>query len=70
MIELAEQVLKLVGGRSTLVFRPLPSDDPRQRQPDISLARSKLGWEPKIGLEDGLKETIAYFRRTLEEAPA
>jgi UDP-glucuronate decarboxylase len=70
MLELAELVLKLVGGRSKLVFRPLPSDDPRQRQPDISLAKSKLGWGPTIALEDGLKETIAYFRRTLDETPA
>ncbi len=70
MIELAERVLTLVGGRSTLVFRPLPSDDPRQRQPDISLAKSKLDWEPKIALEDGLKETIAYFRSVLEEVAA
>ena len=70
MVELAELVLKLVGGRSKLEFHPLPSDDPRQRQPDISLARAKLDWTPKVALEDGLKETIAYFRRTLEEAEA
>jgi UDP-glucuronate decarboxylase len=70
MVELAEKVLSLVGGRSKLVYRPLPSDDPKQRQPDIALAKSKLGWEPKIALEDGLKETIAYFRRTLDGAAA
>lgn len=69
MIELAEMVLRLVGGRSKLVFMPLPADDPRQRQPDISLARDKLGWEPKVALEDGLKETIAYFRNLLVGAP-
>jgi UDP-glucuronate decarboxylase len=62
MLELAEMTIRLVGGRSKLVFLPLPSDDPRQRQPDISLARDKLGWQPSVGLEDGLKETIAYFR--------
>jgi UDP-glucuronate decarboxylase len=62
MLELAELVLRLVGGRSQLVFLPLPSDDPRQRQPDIGLAQDKLGWQPSISLEDGLKETIAYFR--------
>ncbi|MCB1474370.1 MAG: SDR family oxidoreductase [Rhodobiaceae bacterium] len=66
MLELAELVLKEVGGRSKLVFHPLPSDDPTQRQPDIALARAKLGWEPKVALADGLKETVAHFRKTLE----
>lgn len=66
MLELAENVLRLVGGKSKLSFHPLPTDDPKQRQPDISLARSKLGWEPKVALVDGLKETIAYFRKTLD----
>jgi UDP-glucuronate decarboxylase len=66
MLELAEKVLKLSGGKSKLVFKPLPSDDPRQRQPNIELAKSKLGWEPKVKLEDGLKETIGYFRKLLE----
>jgi UDP-glucuronate decarboxylase len=47
------------------VFEPLPSDDPKLRQPDISLAKSNLGWEPRVCLEDGLKETIAYFKKTL-----
>jgi len=65
MLELAERVLKLVGGRSKLVFKPLPQDDPKQRQPDITLAKAKLGWQPKVALEDGLKETIAYFRQLL-----
>ncbi len=65
MLQLAERVLALVGGRSKLVFRPLPSDDPRQRQPDIALAKEKFGWEPKVGLDDGLRETIAYFRKLL-----
>ena len=60
-----ETVLSLVGSKSKIVFRPLPSDDPRQRQPDISLAKDKLGWEPKVALKDGLKETIAYFRGSL-----
>lgn len=62
MLELAELVLKLTGSSSKLIFEPLPSDDPRQRQPDITKARQVLGWEPKVKLEDGLKETIAYFR--------
>ncbi|MGH6659415.1 MAG: UDP-glucuronic acid decarboxylase family protein [Sphingomicrobium sp.] len=59
--ELAGEVLELTGSKSKLVEAPLPDDDPRQRQPDIGLAREKLGWEPKVALRDGLKETIAYF---------
>jgi UDP-glucuronate decarboxylase len=63
MLELAERILRLTGSSSKLIFKPLPADDPRQRQPDISLAKSSLGWAPKVPLEDGLKETIAYFRQ-------
>jgi len=66
MLELAEKVLQLSGSKSRLVFKPLPSDDPRQRQPNIDLARSQLGWTPKVKLEDGLKETIGYFRQLLQ----
>jgi UDP-glucuronate decarboxylase len=66
MLELAESILRLTRSASRLVFQPLPSDDPKQRQPDISLAREHLMWEPKVGLEDGLKETIAYFRQSLD----
>jgi len=62
IVELAELVLRLVGGKSALRFEPLPQDDPRQRQPDISLAREKLGWAPSVALEDGLARTIAHFR--------
>jgi len=65
MLQLAEEVLKQVGGRSKLAFKALPADDPKQRQPDIAMARDKLDWEPKVQLEDGLRETIAYFKRTL-----
>lgn len=65
ILELAEKVLSIVGGRSKLVFMPLPSDDPRQRQPDISLAKSKLNWEPKVPLADGLRETVKYFQQLL-----
>ena len=65
MLELAEKVLKLVGGSSKLVFHPLPTDDPKQRQPDITLAKNKLAWEPRVQLDDGLKETISYFRKLL-----
>jgi UDP-glucuronate decarboxylase len=65
MLGLAEIVLRLTGSRSGIVKRPLPPDDPRQRQPDIALAREKLGWAPTIALEDGLKETVAYFKKLL-----
>lgn len=60
--ELAETVLDLVGGSSKLIYRPLPHDDPKQRQPNIALAKSELDWAPKIPLKEGLKKTIAYFR--------
>lgn len=60
--ELAETVLHLVGGTSKLIYRPLPHDDPKQRQPDISLAKSELDWAPRIPLKEGLQKTIAYFR--------
>lgn len=63
MIELAELVLKMTNSKSKLIFTPLPSDDPKQRKPDISLAKEKLnGWEPNIRLEEGLVETIQYFK--------
>jgi UDP-glucuronate decarboxylase len=63
MLELAEKVIAQVGGKSKLVFAPLPEDDPKQRQPDITLAKKVLDWSPKVPLEDGLKETISYFRK-------
>lgn len=66
MLELAEMVLKLSGSKSKIIHQPLPSDDPKQRQPNIDLAKAKLGWEPKVSLEDGLKETISYFRVLLK----
>jgi UDP-glucuronate decarboxylase len=68
MLELAELVLAAVGSKSGITFKPLPQDDPKQRRPDISQAQAKLGWEPKVSLADGLKETVAYFRRTLDFA--
>ncbi|MNL14354.1 dTDP-4-oxo-6-deoxy-D-allose reductase [compost metagenome] len=60
--ELAERVIALTGSKSKITFLPLPSDDPKQRKPDIDLAKSALNWEPKIQLEEGLKKTIAYFK--------
>jgi UDP-glucuronate decarboxylase len=65
VLELAEMILKLTGGRSKIVFKPLPQDDPTQRQPDITVARSTLGWEPKVPLQEGLERTIVYFRTLL-----
>ncbi len=65
MLELAELILKISGGKSKIVYQPLPSDDPKQRQPNIELAKNKLGWTPKVSLGDGLKETIDYFSKLL-----
>lgn len=65
ILELAEKIIKLIGGKSKLVFVNLPEDDPKQRRPDISLAKDKLDWQPKIHLDDGLKETIKYFKTIL-----
>jgi UDP-glucuronate decarboxylase len=63
--ELAEMILKKIGGKSRLVFKPLPQDDPRQRQPDITLAKEILNWEPRVELDAGLEKTIDYFQRLL-----
>jgi UDP-glucuronate decarboxylase len=68
MIELAEQVIELTGSKSKLVKRPLPQDDPKQRRPDITKAREKLGYEPKVPLREGLAATIEYFRRAITNA--
>ena len=65
ILELAEKVITLAGSKSRIVHKPLPQDDPMQRQPDITLARTHLGWEPKVQLEAGLKQTIAYFESVL-----
>jgi UDP-glucuronate decarboxylase len=65
ILQLAETVIRLVGTKSRIVFIKLPEDDPRRRRPNIALAEKMLGWRPKVGLEDGLNETIAYFRDTL-----
>ncbi len=68
VLELAEKVQRLTGSRAGIDFRPLPSDDPVKRCPDISLAREKLGWEPRVALEEGLEKTIPYFREKLKPA--
>jgi UDP-glucuronate decarboxylase len=65
ILELAQQVIEITGSKSELKFMPLPSDDPKQRQPDIGLAKTALGWEPKVALKDGLAKTIAYFEQAL-----
>ena len=65
--QLAELVLKLTGSKSKLVFRPLPQDDPKQRKPDITLAKAVLNWEPKIQLEQGLIKVIDYFKHVITQ---
>ena len=65
ILELAQKVIDLIGSKSKLVFKELPEDDPKQRQPDITLAKEKLHWEPKIKLNDGLRHTIEYFKKIL-----
>ncbi len=62
MIELAETIIRISGSKSRIEHRDLPVDDPRQRRPDITRARTLLGWEPQVGLEDGLQRTLEYFR--------
>jgi len=66
ILELAEKVLRMTGSRSKIVRKPLPADDPMQRQPDIGLARKTLSWEPRVSLDDGLRETVDYFKHTLK----
>lgn len=65
IMELAEAIIRLAGSRSKIIFNPLPPDDPTQRKPDISLAGQMLGWQPQVGLEEGLKKTIDYFRNII-----
>lgn len=64
--ELADKVIRMTGSKSRIIYLPLPEDDPRQRQPDITLARKALGWNPKVGLDEGLAITIEYFRKVLK----
>lgn len=63
ILELAQLVVEMTGSKSTIVFEPLPGDDPRQRKPDITLAREKLGWDPQVKLRQGLEKTVEYFRQ-------
>jgi UDP-glucuronate decarboxylase len=65
ILQLAETLIRMTGSASPIIFRPLPQDDPIQRRPDITLAREKLGWEPRIQLSEGLEKTIAYFRTVI-----
>ncbi|MCK5295350.1 MAG: GDP-mannose 4,6-dehydratase, partial [Alphaproteobacteria bacterium] len=67
MLELAQKVIDITGSKSKLIYKPLPADDPKQRCPDITLAKEKLDWEPVVPLEEGLKKTIAYFDKLLSE---
>jgi UDP-glucuronate decarboxylase len=69
MLELAKVILEETGSSSQIIFRPLPQDDPKQRKPDISLAKSLLDWEPKTPLRDGIRKTAEYFDRVLAENP-
>lgn len=67
MMELAQKIISMTGSKSELTFCPLPGDDPKQRRPDITLAKEKLGWKPEVCLDDGLKKTILYYRTLMEE---
>jgi UDP-glucuronate decarboxylase len=65
VLEFAQEVLRITGSKSKIVFKPLPQDDPKVRQPDITKIKQVLNWEPKVSLKDGLKETILYFKKKL-----
>jgi UDP-glucuronate decarboxylase len=65
--QLAEMVIRLTNSKSEITYNPLPSDDPKQRRPEISKANSSLGWEPEVGLEAGLKSTITYFQKAIND---
>jgi UDP-glucuronate decarboxylase len=67
VLELAELVIKLTGSKSKIIYQPLPSDDPMMRKPDITLAQKELGWKPQVELEQGLKETIEFFEKTINQ---
>jgi dTDP-glucose 4,6-dehydratase len=66
IMEFAREILKLTGSKSQIVHKPLPADDPKQRKPDIALAKKLLGWEPKVGREEGLRRTIEHFKKKVD----
>ncbi|MEJ2744653.1 MAG: SDR family NAD-dependent epimerase/dehydratase, partial [bacterium] len=66
VMDFAREILRLTGSKSTIVHKPLPVDDPRVRQPDIGKAKKDLKWEPRVGLEEGLRDTIEYFKKVLK----
>ncbi len=70
VLEFARRIRELAGSRSEIVFEPLPEDDPQRRRPDISKARAVLGWSPRVGVEEGLRRTIEWFRQDLESSGA
>jgi UDP-glucuronate decarboxylase len=67
ILEFAEKIITITGSKSKIIFQPLPQDDPKQRQPDISLAVEKLAWEPEVALDDGLRSTVAYFTERIRK---
>jgi dTDP-glucose 4,6-dehydratase len=69
VLQFAQEILKIMGNKNDIIHEPLPVDDPKQRRPDISKAKALLGWEPKISLEEGLKNTISFFRKRVETSP-
>jgi dTDP-glucose 4,6-dehydratase len=70
ILECAQHVLKITGSKSSISYEPLPQDDPKQRRPDITKARQLLGWEPKVDLETGLRQSLDYFRKAVAEEEA
>jgi len=69
ILQLAEAIIKVTGSKSSIAFEPLPEDDPQRRQPDITVAREKLGWGPSVSLEKGLAKTLPYFQESLRNLP-
>jgi UDP-glucuronate decarboxylase len=67
ILNLAKKIITMTGSQSKITFKPLPSDDPTQRQPNIALAKEKLGWQPKMSVDDGLGRTVEYFRKELSQ---
>ena len=70
ILEFAQRIVRIIGSESTITYRPLPTDDPKTRRPDITAARRDLDWEPRVPLDEGLSKTIEYFRTLLAGTPA